>query len=77
MAKRNMTLQLDERVIHRAKVMAAKRGTSVSGLVAKQIEELVAAEDRYEQSWERVRAAMAGAKARGGRNWRRDDLYDR
>ena len=31
MSKRNLTVQLDDDVIHRAKVIAAKRGTSVSG----------------------------------------------
>lgn len=38
MAKRNLTVQLDEEVIHGAKVAAAKRGTSVSGLVAQEPE---------------------------------------
>jgi hypothetical protein len=35
--KRNVTLQLDDHVIRRAKVLAAKRGTSVSGLVAAEL----------------------------------------
>jgi Family of unknown function (DUF6364) len=33
-ARRNLTVQLDEDVIRQAKVLAARRGTSVSGLVA-------------------------------------------
>ena len=77
MAKRNVTLQLDQEVIRRAKVVAAKRGTSVSGLVARQIEQLVEADARYEAAWERARKAIGGAAARGGRTWRREDLYDR
>jgi hypothetical protein len=40
MAKRSLTVQLDDDVIHRAKVTAAKRGTSVSGLVAQQLQRL-------------------------------------
>ncbi|MGH3769308.1 MAG: DUF6364 family protein [Pseudonocardiaceae bacterium] len=39
--KRNLTVQLDEELIHRAKVIAAERGTSVSGLAAQQITKLV------------------------------------
>ena len=35
MAKTNLTLQLDEGVIRRARIVAAKRGTSVSALVAR------------------------------------------
>ena len=40
MAKRNVTIRLDESVIHQAKMIAAKRGTSVSGLVARELEDL-------------------------------------
>jgi hypothetical protein len=47
MARRNLPLQLDEDVIRRAKVLAAKRGTSVSGLVARLLAELVAQDARY------------------------------
>jgi hypothetical protein len=35
MAKTNLTLQLDEDVIRRPRIVAAKRGTSVSALVAR------------------------------------------
>ena len=37
MAKTNLTLQLDEEVIRRARIVAAKRGTSVSALVAREL----------------------------------------
>jgi len=77
MAKRNLTLQLDEDVIRRAKVLAAKRGTSVSGLVARELENLVADDARYEEAWQRAHDIMTASSPRGGRRWRRDDLYDR
>lgn len=77
MGKRNLTLQVDEEIIHRAKVLAAKRGTSVSALVARQLEDLVEAEDRYEEAWRRARKAMGDVQAGGGRRWRREDLYER
>ncbi len=38
MTKRNLTVQLDEDVIQQAKVLAARRGTSVSTLVAPELE---------------------------------------
>jgi hypothetical protein len=34
-ARRNLTLQLDQERIRQAKIVAAKRGTSISGLVAR------------------------------------------
>jgi len=77
MARRNLTLQLDEDVIRRAKVLAAKRGTSVSGLVARELEHLVAEDARYEEARQRASAIMASSAPRGGRTWRREELHDR
>lgn len=75
MTKANLTLQLDSTVIRRAKVLAARQGTSVSALVARELDELVTREDRYEAARERAKALMSGAKWRGGRSWSRDDIY--
>jgi hypothetical protein len=77
MARRNVTLQLEEDIIRRAKVIAARRGTSVSGLMAQELEELVARDARYVEAGRRAREIMARSVPRGGRSWRRDDLYDR
>jgi hypothetical protein len=77
MTKRNLTVQLDEDVIRRAKVVAAKRGTSVSTLVARELEDLVADDLRHEESWRRAKELMEGSAPRGGRSWRRDELHDR
>jgi hypothetical protein len=77
MARRNLTLQLDEDVIRRAKVLAAKRGTSVSGLVARELEELVAQDARYEEAWRRATEIMARSVPHGGRTWGRDELHER
>lgn len=76
MARRNLTLQLDSDVIKRAKLAAAKRGTSVSGLVARQLEELVEQDERYEEAMRRAIEALHGLASRGGRRWRREDLYE-
>ncbi len=77
MARRNLTVQLEEDVIRRAKVLAARRGTSMSGLVARELEELVAQDARHEEAWRRARELMARSAPRGGRTWRRDELHER
>lgn len=77
MAKANLTVQLDEEVIRSARIVAAKRGTSVSVLVARELEGLVQQDARYEAAWSRAEALMKGAVARGGRSWQRDELHDR
>ena len=77
MARRNLTIQLDDGVIKRAKVLAAKRGTSISAMVATQLEELVEHDTRYEEAHELAAKWLEAPRARGGRTWTRDDLYDR
>ena len=77
MAKRNLTIQLDDLVIARAKIVAAHRGLSLSGLVAQQITDMAAADERYQQARAVALEALAGAEGGGASSWRREDLYDR
>jgi hypothetical protein len=74
--KQNLTVQLDADVIREAKALAARRGTSVSGLVAQQIAELTAADKRYQRAKESALRMMAEARDRGGRQWTREELYE-
>ena len=76
MARRNLTVQLDEETIRQAKVLAAAQGTSVSGLVARELEQLVAQNARYEDARRRAIEVMEESARRGGRTWKRDDLYE-
>jgi Family of unknown function (DUF6364) len=73
--RRNLTLQLDEETIRQAKLLAASRGTSISGLVARELELLVARDARYEEARRRAVELMAKSVAHGGRSWRRGYLY--
>jgi hypothetical protein len=74
MTKRNLIVQLDDTVIRRAGVTAAKRGTSVSGLVTQQLERLADADERYEDAQRRAERALVPSAPRGGRRWTRDGL---
>ena len=76
MPKRNVTLQLDEEVVQRAKVLAARKGTSVSALLAHQVSVMVAADDRYESARQRALAALDNPGDHGGVKWSREELYD-
>jgi hypothetical protein len=80
--KRNVTVQLDEDVIAKVKVLAAKRGTSISGLVAAEINKITAQDERYERAKRDALARMAAdaeyaseAPDGAGRGWTRDELY--
>lgn len=74
--KQNLTVQLDADVIRQAKVLAARRGTSVSGLVAQQLAALTAADERYERARESALRRMEQARDRGGRGWTREEIYE-
>lgn len=76
MAKRNLTIQLDEATIRHAKVVAAHRGLSLSSLVAQQLNELAEADQRYERARAVALGALAGATGGGAPIWRREELYD-
>jgi hypothetical protein len=58
MAKQNLTVSLPQQTIRKAKVLAARRGSSISGLLAEQIEILVGEEEAYERAERQATALL-------------------
>ena len=77
MAKTNLTLQLETETVLRAKVIAARRGTSVSALVARTLDRLVAEDERYEAARVRAVDLMTRAVTVDSGPWSREDLHER
>jgi len=76
--KRNLTVQLDEETVVKAKVLAARRSTSVSGLVAHEINRLVGEDDAYGRARTAALAHLdRGFRLGGGVLPDRDSLHDR
>jgi hypothetical protein len=76
--KQNITLRLTKQTLQRARVLAAKRSTSISGLLTSQIEELANADDEYEQAMRRAMARMEKGFHLGGiHKMDRDALHER
>ena len=50
MGKQNLTVSLPQQTIRKAKILAARRGSSISGLLADQIEILVGEDEAYERA---------------------------
>jgi hypothetical protein len=48
--KQNVTISLSKLTLRKAKVLAARRDTSISGLLAQQVEILVGEEEAYERA---------------------------
>jgi len=77
-ASQNITIRLDQRTVRRAKVLAAKRNTSISKLIAQQIETLVGEDDAYEQAHRRALALLDRGFHLGGRiEASRDEWHER
>jgi Family of unknown function (DUF6364) len=76
--KQNLTVTLDRQIIQKAKVVAAKRATSISALVARQIEILVGEEEAYERSERDARALLRdGFHLGGDKRVSREELHER
>lgn len=56
--KTNVTLRVDRKLAKEAKVLAARRGTSLSRLLAEQLEELIRRDRRYEAAMQRALARL-------------------
>jgi uncharacterized protein DUF6364 len=78
MARRNLTIQLDEATIRRAKIIAAEHGVSIGGLVTQQIEQIVVETDRYNAAREQILSHLKKPPFRlGGVRPGREKLHDR
>ena len=76
--KQNITVRLDRRTLQKAKVLAARRNTSISGLLAEQIETLVGEDDAYEHAHRRALALLDQGFHLGGRiESTRDEWHER
>jgi hypothetical protein len=76
--KQNLTIRLDRQVIRKAKIVAAKRSTSISGLVARQIEILVGEEEAFERAEREALSLLEHAIHLGGTTpLSRDELHER
>jgi Family of unknown function (DUF6364) len=73
--RQKITLALEQDLLRKARVLAAGRGTSVSKMLADELERLVKDEERYKQS---MREALADLERgfRLGNRHPRDALHE-
>ncbi len=75
--KQNVTVSLDRQTIRKAKILAARRETSISGLIAAQIEALVGEDEAYDQAKRHAFALLEqGFHLGGGRRVDRAALHE-
>jgi hypothetical protein len=77
-SKQNVTISLSRDVLRKAKILAAKRDTSISGLLAQEIEVLVGQEEAYGRAERDALALLEHAFHLGGtRRVSREELHER
>ncbi len=76
--KQNLTISLDRKTIRKARIVAAKRSTSISGLLARQIEILIGEEEAYERAERQAVSLLQQGFHLGGEiRATRDELHER
>jgi predicted DNA-binding protein len=79
-ATRNITLALPEETLREVKVIAAKRGTSVSAMLREKLEALVQEESGYARARREALEALKHGYdlgTYGKASWTRDELHER
>ena len=76
--KQNVTISLDRKTIQKGKILAARRSTSISGLLAHQIDILVGEEEAYERAERQAITLLdQGFHLGGVIRVSRDELHER
>jgi hypothetical protein len=76
--KQNLTVRLSPLIVQKAKVLAARQHTSISSLLAAQIEALVNADEAYESAHRAAKDLMnRGFHLGGFQSVARDQLHER
>lgn len=78
MGKQNITVSLDRQVLRKAKILAARRDTSISRLIAEEIESMVGEDEAYELAQRQALALLDKGFHMGGTiRASRDELHER
>jgi hypothetical protein len=76
-AKRNITVAIEPGLLKKARAVAAKRGRSVSALLADELRELVVDDAHYALARKRALALFATPLSLGGKPLNREALHER
>jgi len=76
----NVTLSIPKDILRKAKILAIKRNTSLSGLLTQTLAEMVSRQEGYEQAQRRNLSLLKSGldlSTQGQITWRREDLHER
>jgi len=76
-AKQNITVAIESALLKKARAVAARRGQSVSSLLADELRELVEENARFSAARKRALSLLLNPLPLGGKPLRRDELHER
>jgi hypothetical protein len=76
-SKHNITVAIESGLLKKARAVAARRGSSVSALLAEELRQLVANDAQYSQARKRAAGLFETPLKMGGKPLSRDALHDR
>ena len=80
MDKQNVTLSIPKDTLRKAKILAVRRNTSLSGLLSQTLEELVSKDEAYSTARSRHLDLLENSidlGTQGKVSWKRDELHER
>ncbi|MCJ7623056.1 MAG: DUF6364 family protein [Anaerolineaceae bacterium] len=80
MEKQNITLSIPKDILRRAKILAVEKETSLSGLLAQFLEDIVVGEQEYQGAKRKNLALLDDARelgTKGSASWSRESLHER
>jgi hypothetical protein len=80
METQNVTLSIPKDTLRKAKILAVRRGASLSGLLTQALEEIVAQDEAFHHARTRHLQWLANSPdlgTHGDITWTRDDLHER
>jgi hypothetical protein len=75
--KHNITVAIDPALLKKARAVAARRGRSVSAMLADELRQLVAEDAQYTAARKRALALLSTPLSLGGRLSSREELHER
>lgn len=76
--KRNLTLSIDEDLLHKARIACQKRKSTLTKFVRDQLENLVHHDEEYQEGMNRIVDLIKKRPIRvGPKTWTRDELHER
>lgn len=80
MSTQNITLSIPKDILFKVKIIAAKQGISISGLMTRVLEEIVSREEGYQAARRRHLETLESEinlGTNGDLSWTREDLHER